>query len=193
MPLSLRGVRHSVRAAVLSVVPEPGAPGPARHGRRGSVPSGRVRRLRSANVLTGQFRRLDSNQDKQDPKSCGLPITLRRTAVPAGTAGRGRATTIPSDWPEFPAQPGQYPASARTRPAHPKPGDSRSWRAAFGRRAHGWGGSPLSASLSVALLPMASSCLISRRDLPARRSAIACSRNSAKLSLAGYSNNSSTR
>jgi len=105
--------------------------------------------------------------------------------VPAGTAGRGRATTIPSDWPEFPAQPGQYPASARTRPAHPKPGDSRSWRAAFGRRAHGWGGSPLSASLSVALLPMASSCLISRRDLPARRSAIACSRNSAKLSLAG--------
>jgi hypothetical protein len=72
--------------------------------------------VRSPDVLTGQFRRLDSNQDKQDSKSCGLPITLRRTAAPAGTAGQGRATTIPSDWREFPAQPGQYPASADIRP-----------------------------------------------------------------------------
>src|ERR1022692_1045961 len=36
----------------------------------------------------GKFRRLDSNQDKQDSKSCGLPITLRRTAVSTEVADR---------------------------------------------------------------------------------------------------------
>ena len=116
------------------------------------------KKTRTIGVNRKQFRRLDSNQHKPASKAGGLPITQRRIAITlcCWTLLSNRCSTIPAK-----SLPGLSAFEASRLVRSP---------VALGRRVHSGGGSPRRASSRVELLIGPRISLISRRDLPARRS-----------------------